>query len=91
MRVKTRLGQLVEEGRFTGGAAVFGYRFVKSGIITKKEENLSRLKLFPKKRLSFSLYSKKPLKKVTVHGVSVTYLMNKAIKHITVLSSKRIL
>lgn len=47
MRVKTRLGQLVEEGRFTGGAAVFGYRFVKSGIITKKGRELVALEIVP--------------------------------------------
>lgn len=47
MRVKTRLGQLVEEGRFTGGAAVFGYRFIKSGVVTKKGRELVALEVVP--------------------------------------------
>ncbi len=47
LRVKTRLGQLVEEGKFTGGAAAFGYRFVKSGTITKKGRELVALEIIP--------------------------------------------
>ena len=47
LRVKTRLGQLVEEGKFTGGTAAFGYRFVKSGVITKKGRELVALEIIP--------------------------------------------
>ncbi len=47
LRVKTRLGQLVEEGRFTGGTAMFGYKFVKSGTITKKGRELLALEIVP--------------------------------------------
>ncbi len=44
IRVKTRLGQLVEEGKFTGGVCPFGYRFIKSGVFNKKAKNLLLLK-----------------------------------------------
>lgn len=47
MRVKTKLGQMVEEGQFTGGNCPFGYRFVKSGIITKKGRELVKLEAVP--------------------------------------------
>ena len=47
LRVKTRLGQLVEEGRFTGGNAMFGYKFVRSGVITKKGRELLALEIVP--------------------------------------------
>lgn len=47
MRVKTRLGQLVEEGKFTGGAAMFGYRYVKSGVVNKKGKELTELEIVP--------------------------------------------
>ena len=47
LRVKTRLGQLVEEGRFTGGAAIYGYRFIRSGVMTKKGRELLELQIVP--------------------------------------------
>ena len=47
LRVKTRLGQLVEEGKFTGGTAMFGYKFVKSGVVTKKGRELLALEIVP--------------------------------------------
>lgn len=36
MRTKTALGQMVEEGRFRGGNAPYGYRLEKSGILNKR-------------------------------------------------------
>ena len=47
LRVKTRLGQLVEEGKFTGGVAVFGYKFVKSGRLSKEGKELVELAMVP--------------------------------------------
>ena len=47
MRVKTKLGQMIEEGCFTGGNCPFGYRFVKSGVITKKGRELVKLEQVP--------------------------------------------
>lgn len=47
MRVKTKLGQMIEEGQFTGGNCPFGYKFVKSGIITKKGRELVKLEIVP--------------------------------------------
>ena len=47
IRVKTRLGQLVEEGRFTGGVCPFGYRFIKSGVFNKKGKELVTLEINP--------------------------------------------
>ena len=37
MRTKTALGQMVEEGRFRGGSAPYGYRLEKSGILNKRK------------------------------------------------------
>ena len=45
IRVKTRLGQLVEEGKFTGGVCPFGYRFIKSGVFNKKGKELVTLEI----------------------------------------------
>lgn len=36
IRVKTRMGQLVQEGRFRGGCAPYGYKLVQSGRTGKK-------------------------------------------------------
>lgn len=47
MRVKTKLGQMIEEGQFTGGNCPFGYKFVKSGVITKKGRELVKLEIVP--------------------------------------------
>ena len=49
MRTKTALGQMVEDGRFRGGNAPYGYRLEKSGIFNKRKHevymsrNISRL------------------------------------------------
>ena len=47
LRVKTKLGQMIEEGQFTGGNCPLGYKFVKSGIITKKGRELVKLEMVP--------------------------------------------
>ena len=47
LRVKTKLGQMIEEGQFTGGNCPFGYKFVKSGIMTKKGRELVKLEMVP--------------------------------------------
>jgi len=38
MRVKERMGQLVEAGEYTGGVAPFGYELVRKGRLNKKGE-----------------------------------------------------
>ena len=35
IRVKTRLGQLTEQGKYTGGTVPFGYKLVRSGEIAR--------------------------------------------------------
>lgn len=40
MRVKTRLGQLTEEGLYTGGSIPFGYRLEKRGRINKRNREV---------------------------------------------------
>lgn len=40
VRTKTRLGQIVQEGRFRGGCAPYGYQLVKRGRIGKKNREL---------------------------------------------------
>ena len=40
IRTKTRLGQIVQEGRFRGGTAPLGYRLEKQGRLNKKNHEL---------------------------------------------------
>ena len=47
VRVKTRLGQLVQEGRFRGGVAPYGYRLVKRGRVGKKNRELYDIEIEP--------------------------------------------
>lgn len=43
IRTKTALGQMVQEGRFRGGTAPFGYRLEKSGILNKRKHEVNKL------------------------------------------------
>ena len=43
MRTKTRLGQIVQEGRFRGGVAPFGYRLEKQGRFNKRNHELNEI------------------------------------------------
>ncbi|NCC68187.1 MAG: recombinase family protein [Clostridia bacterium] len=43
IRTKTALGQMVQEGRFRGGKAPFGYRLEKSGVINKRKHEVYKL------------------------------------------------
>ena len=43
MRTKTALGQMVEDGRFRGGNAPYGYRLEKSGIFNKRKHEVYML------------------------------------------------
>ncbi len=43
IRTKTALGQMVQEGRFRGGKAPFGYRLEKSGILNKRKHEVNKL------------------------------------------------
>lgn len=47
IRTKTRLGQIVQEGRFRGGLAPYGYRLVKKGRIGKKNRELYDIEINP--------------------------------------------
>lgn len=47
VRVKTRLSQLVQEGKFRGGVAPFGYQLVKKGRIGKKNKELFDIEVHP--------------------------------------------
>ena len=47
IRTKTRLGQIVLEGRFRGGCAPYGYRLVKKGRIGKKNRELYDIEINP--------------------------------------------
>lgn len=40
IRTKTRLGQIIQEGRFRGGLAPYGYRLEKKGRLGKKNREL---------------------------------------------------
>lgn len=45
IRTKTRLGQIVQEGRFRGGAAAYGYQLVKKGQLGKKNRELYEIEI----------------------------------------------
>lgn len=47
IRTKTRLGQIVQEGRFRGGCAPYGYQLVKKGRIGKKNKELYDIEINP--------------------------------------------
>lgn len=47
IRTKTRLGQIVQEGRFRGGHAPYGYELVKKGRIGKKNRELYDIQINP--------------------------------------------
>ena len=42
-RTKTALAQMVQEGRFRGGSAPYGYRLEKSGRLNKRKHEVSKL------------------------------------------------
>ena len=47
LRVKTRIGQLTQEGHYTGGRAPFGYRLEKTGRMNKKNQDVKDLVVEP--------------------------------------------
>lgn len=47
IRTKTRLGQIVQEGRFRGGHAPYGYQLVKKGRIGKRNRELYDIEINP--------------------------------------------
>ena len=47
IRTKTRLGQIVQEGRFRGGSAPYGYKLVKNGRLGKKNRELYDIEVNP--------------------------------------------
>lgn len=47
IRTKTRLGQIVQEGRFRGGCAPYGYQLVKRGRLGKKNRELYEIEINP--------------------------------------------
>jgi len=47
IRTRTRLGQIVQEGRFRGGVAPYGYQLVKRGRLGKKNRELYDIEISP--------------------------------------------
>ena len=45
MRTKTALAQMVQEGRFRGGPAPYGYRLVPSGTYNKRKHQVNKLEI----------------------------------------------
>lgn len=52
IRTKTRLAQIVQEGRFRGGCAPYGYKLVKNGRTGKKSRELYDLAIEPAEALT---------------------------------------
>ena len=47
MRTKAALGQMVQEGRFRGGSAPYGYDLVPSGTYNKRKHEVFKLEINP--------------------------------------------
>ena len=45
IRTKAALDQMVQEGRFRGGIAPYGYRLVPSGVINKRKHEVNKLEI----------------------------------------------
>ena len=45
IRTKTALGQMVQEGRFRGGVAPYGYKLVPSGAFNKRKHEVNKLEI----------------------------------------------
>lgn len=45
MRTKAALGQMVQEGRFRGGIAPYGYKLVPSGVFNKRKHEVYKLEI----------------------------------------------
>ena len=45
IRTKTAMGQMVQEGRFRGGGAPYGYRLAPSGILNKRKHEVCKLEI----------------------------------------------
>ncbi len=45
IRTKTALGQMVQDGRFRGGSAPYGYRLAPSGIFNKRRHEVYKLEI----------------------------------------------
>jgi len=52
MRTKAALGQMVEEGRFRGGSAPYGYDLVPSGTYNKRKHEVSSWRSIPMRQKS---------------------------------------
>ena len=52
IRTKTRLAQIAQEGRFTGGTPPYGYRIVKKGRIGRKNKELYDLEVNPEEAIA---------------------------------------
>lgn len=52
IRVKTRLGQIVQEGRFRGGTPPYGYQLIKNGRMGKKNKELYDLQINPEEAIA---------------------------------------
>ncbi len=81
IRTKTRMGQLVQEGRYKGGTAPFGYRLVNSGIVNKRNKEVCELQINEAEqivvKMIFDLYLNEGYGSQRI----VTYLKEKGIRN----------
>ena len=72
LRVRTRLRQMVEEGKYTGGTNPYGYKLVPSGEVNKYGRLLKKMEIEPDEAdiVRFIFY------KTTVEGVGSHVLAN---------------
>lgn len=55
IRTKTRLAQIVQEGRFRGGCAPYGYQLIKRGRLGKKNRELYDIEINPDEAIAIKL------------------------------------
>lgn len=83
VRVKTRLNQMTEQGKYTGGAPPFGYRTVNSGEVNKKGRELKKLEAIPAEAEIVKLIFEK-----TIHEGTGSYVMAEIVNNLGVRTHK---
>lgn len=83
IRVKTRLNQMTEEGKYTGGATPFGYKTVNSGEFSKKGRELKKLEIVPREAEIVKLV----FEKTTQEGIG-SYVMAEIVNKMGITTHK---
>ena len=80
VRIKTRMKQLMLEGKYTGGPVPYGYKKVKSGEIGKKGRELYKLEIEPEEAEIVRLIFEKTVKEGLGSHRLASLLNNRGLK-----------